>query len=175
LGLYCSDRLGEDNPFYRKFIPFSTTSKLVTWKGETFSVAAQKHNDGWVGSTNIRAALDQILEAAQMFGATDEQIPNTLLIISDMQFDAGTEDNETTVETGLRKWEDAGYSRPRVVYWNTAGYDGAPTTMGHKDVALISGFSPSVLKAVLGGEDFSPMAILEKAIEKYEVVDPTKK
>jgi len=175
LGLYCSDRLGGDNPFYRKFIPFSNNSRLVTWKDESFSVAVQKYNDGFVGSTNIRAALNQILEAAQMFGATDEQIPNTLLIISDMQFDQGCKDNETSVETGLMAWEEAGYTRPRVVYWNTAGYDGAPSTMGHKDVALISGFSPSVLKAVLGGEDFSPMAILEKAIEKYEVVVPNVK
>jgi len=174
LGLYCSDRLGEDNPFYRKFIPFSDTSKLVTWKDKTFNEAARGLNDGFCGSTNIGAALEQILEAAQMFGATNEQIPSTLLIVSDMQFNQGCSDNETSVEIGLKRWEEAGYTRPKVVYWNTAGCDGAPTTMGHKDVALISGFSPSILTAVLGGEDFSPMAILDKAIEKYEVVDPTK-
>jgi len=174
LGLYCSDRLGEDNPFYRKFIPFSTNSKLVDWKNETFSVAAQAHNDGWCGSTNIRAALDQILSAAKMFNATNDQIPNCLLIISDMQFDAGTTDrSETTVETGLRAWEAAGYNRPKVVYWDLAGYQGSPSTKQHKDVGLVSGFSPSVLKAVLGGEDFTPMAIMNKAIEKYKIVDPS--
>ena len=174
LGLYCSDRLGEGNPFYRKFIPFSDDSRLVDWKEDTFSVAAQKNNDGWCGSTNIRSALDKILDGAKMFGATNDQIPNCLLIISDMQFDAGTEGNMTSVEAGLQAWEKSGYDRPTIVYWNLAGYKTSPATVKHANVALVSGFSPSVLTAVLGGEDFSPRGIMEKAIEKYEVVDPTK-
>ena len=172
LGLYCSDRLGEKNPFYRQFIPFSYTSRLVSWKNETFSVAAQAHNDGWCGSTNIRSALNQILDAAKMFGATNDQIPNTLLILSDMQFDQGTHDNQTTVEAGLDAWEKAGYSRPNIVYWNLAAYSGAPATKAHKNVALVSGFSPSLLKSILGGEDFTPIAIMNRAIAKYKVVDP---
>lgn len=179
LGLYCSDRVGKDNPFYRKFVPFSDHSRLVDWKDDTFSVAAQKHNDGFCGSTNIEGALDNILQAAQMFNATNDQIPNVLLIISDMQWNQGTGigwngdgANMTAVEQCMVKWEEAGYNRPRIVYWNTAGYGGQPTTVNHQNVALISGFSPSLLKAVLGGEDFSPMAVLRKAIEKYEVVVP---
>lgn len=174
LGLYCSDRLGEKNPFYRMFIPFSDNSKLVCWKNETFSKAVRKYNDGWCGSTNIRAALDQILESAQMFKATDKQIPNCLLIVSDMQFDDGATDDMTSVEAGLIEWEKAGYARPKIVYWNLAGYDGAPATKQHKDVGLVSGFSPSILRAVLGGKDFTPMAILNRAIEKYKVVNPDK-
>lgn len=172
LGLYCSDRLGKDNPFYRKFIPFSDSSKLVEWRKETFSVAAQKLNDGWCGSTNIRAALDQILDAGRLLGATDEQMPTTLMVLSDMQWNQGSSTGMTSVEAGLKAWEDAGYSRPKVLYWNLAGYDTSPAKVSHKDVGLVSGFSPSLLKAVLGGDDFTPMAILRRAIEKYEVVDP---
>jgi hypothetical protein len=174
LGLYCSDRLGAKNPFYRKFIPFSDDSKLVDWKNETFSVAAQKYNDGWCGSTNILSALDKILEAAKMFNVTNDQIPNCLLILSDMQFDAGTCDDITSVEAGMLAWEKAGYKRPKIVYWNLDGYDGAPTTKSHKDVGMVSGFGPSQLKAILGGEDFTPMAIMERSISKYKVTDPTK-
>lgn len=172
LGLYCSDRLGKDNPFYRKFIPFSDNSKLVDWRRKTFSAAVRDLNNGWCGSTNINSALDQILSSAKMFNVTNEQIPNVLLIISDMQWDAGGCEDLTAVESGLQKWEKEGYSRPRILYWNLAGYSTSPTTVNHKDVGLVSGFSPSLLKAVLGGEDFSPMAILRKAIEKYNVVSP---
>jgi len=174
LGLYCSDKLGEKNPFYRKFIPFSNDSRLVDWRKETFSEAARNHNDGWCGSTNIGSALNKILESAQMFNATNDQIPNCLLILSDMQFDAGNRGGETSIETAMKVWEAAGYKRPKIVYWNLASYDGSPATKAHKDVALVSGFSPSVLKAVLGGTDFTPMAILERAIEKYKVIDPYK-
>jgi len=172
LGLYCSDRLGKKNPFYRKFIPFSDDSRLVDWKNESFSIAAQKYNDGFVGSTNIRAALDQILNAAKLFGATNRNIPNCLIIISDMQFNRGTDNDITSVEAGLLEWEKAGYKRPKIVYWDLAGCQGSPSTKNHEDVGLVSGFSPSLLTAVLGGKDFSPMAILERAIEKYKITDP---
>jgi len=172
LGLYCSDRVGENNPFYRKLIPFSTDSKLVSWKGQTFSEASRTIRNGYMGSTNVKAALDQILNSAKMFNATNDQIPNCLLIISDMQFDHGADGAEkTTVESCMEEWEAAGYDRPRIVYWNTAGNAGSPSR-SHENVALVSGFSPSVLGAVLGGTDFSPMAVLDRAIEKYEVVVP---
>ena len=71
----------------------------------------------------------------------------------------------------MREWEANGYSRPRIVYCNTAGNAGSPARQ-HENVALVSGFSPSILGSVLGGEDFTPMGVLEKAIEKYEVVVP---
>ena len=173
LGLYCSDRLGKDNPFYRKFIPFSDDSKLVSWKNIPFSKAVYEVNDGWCGSTNIKAALDQILQAAQLLNATNDQIPNTLLILSDMQFNEGVNgDNETAVETCMKEWEKCGYTRPKIVYWNLAGYRNSPDTVASKNIALVSGFSPSLLTAILGGEDFSPIAIMERAIEKYKIVMP---
>jgi hypothetical protein len=173
LGLYCSDRLGKENPFYRRFMPFSSDSHMVCWEDDSFSVAAQKYNDGYVGSTNIEGALNKLLEAAVMFKATDEQIPNVLMVVSDMQFNQGARGgDQTVVESCMKRWEDAGYTRPRIVYWNTAGYAGDPATKSHDGVGLVSGFSPSILKAVLGGDDFTPMAIMDRALEKYEIVEP---
>lgn len=173
LGLYCSDRLGKDNPFYRMFIPFSTNSQLVCWKNDTFSTSVSKYNNGFCGSTNIRSALDRILGSARMFNVTDKQIPNCLLILSDMQFDEGNSADKTSVEAGLVEWEKAGYSRPKIIYWNLAGYAGSPSTSAHKDVGLVSGFSPSILKAVLGGKDFTPLGIMNRAIEKYKIIAPS--
>jgi hypothetical protein len=72
----------------------------------------------------------------------------------------------------LAKWKSAGYDIPKVIYWNLAGNAGQPATCADKNVALVSGFSPSVLKAVLGGTDFSPIAIMNSAISKYNVVVP---
>jgi hypothetical protein len=175
LGLYCSDRVGKDNPFYRKFIPFSTTSKLVDWSDTTFTQATQECRNHYCGSTNVKSALDRILESAKMFNATNDQIPNCLLIISDMQFDrGGTVGSEvSTIEACMREWEANGYSRPRIVYWNTDGQAGSPSIRSREDVALVSGFSPSILGSVLGcPDDFSPMAVLDHAIEKYEIVVP---
>ena len=176
LGLYCSDRVGKDNPFYKMFIPFSTDSKLVNWKDYSFSQAVSGGEKvfgiPYLGSTNISLALDRILDSAQMFGASNDQIPNMLLIISDMQFDQGAVSDHTSVEASMKKWAAAGYDVPTIVYWNTAGYTGSPAKVHSKNVCLVSGFSPSILEAILSGNNVDPMGVLEAAIAKYEVTAP---
>jgi len=173
LGLYCSDRVGKDNPFYRKVIPFSSGANFETWAKETFAQATLRlPRNGYCGSTNIKAALDLILKSAQMWNITKEQMPNCLLIISDMQFDMGGIDDVTPVTECLNRWIAAGYDKPAIVYWNTAGYQNQPATKFDKNIGMISGFSPSIMKAVLEGTDFSPMAIMNKALEKYVIVTP---
>ena len=49
---------------------------------------------------------------------------------------------------------------------------GQQATMNSNAVGMVSGFSPSICKAIFGGDDFSPYAIMMRAIEKYEVINP---
>ena len=180
LSLYCSDRIPKDSPFYRKFIQFESESKLSDWNGMKFSDAYGYGNNGRgkifngaCGSTNIERALDSILAVAKNFNATNEQIPNVILIVSDMQFDSGVIlSSSTVVESCLDEWEKAGYTRPKIIYWNVAGYAGSPATALQKDVGMVSGFSPAILKSIFGGEDFTPKGIMLRAIAKYKVVCP---
>jgi hypothetical protein len=195
LALYCSQMVGKDNPFYKKFIQFCSESKLTDWSGMKMSEAIGNGGgyydrggifDGAIGSTRIATALDMLLSMGKMFNASPEQMPNTLLILSDMQFHEGTssysgygssrsrseEYTQPVVKQHLAKWKAAGFELPKVLYWNLQGYAGSPDTVDAKNVGLVSGFSPSILKAVFGGEDFTPLAIMEKAIEKYVVKVP---
>jgi hypothetical protein len=175
LGLYCSDRIGKGNPFYRKFMQFCSESKLTSWEGMSFSECYSGYKrvfDGAVGATYINKALDSLLNHAKMFKATNDQIPNVLLIISDMQFHQGTNDGDTEVNNCMKKWEAAGYTRPRIVYWNLDGCAGSPELADTNNVGLVSGFSPAILKAILAGTEFTPKAIMLRAIEKYKVVSP---
>jgi hypothetical protein len=107
-----------------------------------------------------------------MFNATNEQIPNVLLILSDMQFHQESDGNDTEVNNCMRKWEEAGYNRPRIVYWNLGGCEGSPELADSKNVALVSGFSPAILQAIFSGVDFSPRGVMLRAIEKYKVIAP---
>lgn len=188
LAFYCSDRLGKDNPFYRKFLEFSDEGHLIDWSG--YGTLSEVYKDATnynglfnrpMGSTNIVKALDTVLAHAKMFNATDEQMPTMLLCISDMQFDgngygAGSTPesrNDTVVNKALDKWVEAGYTRPQIVYWNTAGNSGSPERSRSKNVALVSGFSPSILKAVFGNpESMNPYNVMMEAIKDYEVITP---
>lgn len=179
LALYCSDRVGKDNPFYRKFLQFESETHYTDWSDKKFSDCFKHHGykvgifNGACGATYINKSLNFILNSAKMYGATNEQIPNVLLIVSDMQFHSSTNNEDTTeVNSCIKKWEVAGYSAPKIVYWNVAGYAGSPATINCNNVGLVSGFSPSVLKAVFSGEDFTPYGIMMRAVSKYNINIP---
>lgn len=178
LALYCSAKMPKNSPFYKKFIGFCSESKFKDWNGMTFSQAIRDRSvfDGAYGGTQIDTALDLILKTAKFFSLPQEFMPTTLLIVSDMQFhpgqglDRGRDGSE--VEAALSRWVNAGYKPPKVLYWNTSGYAGSPATVNKSNVGLISGFSPAILKAVFSGTDFSPLAIMMRALEKYDIVIP---
>jgi len=171
MALYCSAKISKDNPFHKKFIAFCSESEFKNWDGMEFSEAVMNTDifDRAVGSTRIDKALDLILSTARYFNITQEQMPTALIIVSDMQFHQGADNSGTEVEKCLREWDAFGYNRPKIVYWNTAGYAGSPDVANSNNVALISGFSPAVLKSLFKGEDFSPVAIMMQALEKYYI------
>lgn len=177
MALYCSAKMPEDSPFYKRFVAFGSEGSLKDWRGMTFSQALRNRRifDGFVGSTRIDRALDTILDIAVEKDIPQRLMPKTLLIVSDMQFDNGgvQRGTGTEVENSLMKWVEAGYEVPKVVYWNTYGYAGSPAKELQNDVGMVSGFSPSILKAVFKNDDFTPRGIMMKALEKYnEIVIP---
>jgi hypothetical protein len=175
LSLYCSAKMPADSPFHKKFVAFCSEGKFVDWGKYRFSEALGNHEifDGAVGATRVDKALDLILNTAKFFHIGQELMPTMLCIVSDMQFHNGVEEgNGTPVNAAMKRWEDAGYKRPAIVYWNVAGYAGSPDTVKSENTALISGFSPATLKAVFAGEDFTPRGVMEQALREYEIIIP---
>jgi len=178
LALYCSGKLSKNNPFYKKFIQFESESIFTDWSNTNFADTFPTDNwdgnnffNGACGSTRIDKALDLILLTGKMFNVTNNDMPSMLLICSDMQFSIGCKSNSnsvlTEVEQSLKKWDDAGFKRPKIVYWNLVGYGGSPDTVDSKNIGLVSGFSPSILKSILSCDDFSPKAIMMETLKKY--------
>lgn len=174
LALYCSAKIPEENPFYKRFLTFESESEFKNWEKYKFSdaVNSRKLFDGGWGGTRIDKALNLILDTANFLNLSQDQMPTMLIIVSDMQFHDGVDGDGTEVEKCMELWDIAGYNRPKIIYWNTAGYAGSPDTVKSDDIGLVSGFSPAILKAILGGVDFSPMAIMFRALEKYTVNIP---
>lgn len=185
LALYCSARMPKDGPFYKKFVGFCDESNFKDWEGMTFSEAIHNREifDGAIGSTKIHTALDLILKTAKIFKVTEDQMPTTLIIVSDMQFHSesggigmyqnyGVDGDGSEVEECLKRYEDAGYRKPKVVYWNTSGYAGSPATIKSPNTALVSGFATGILESLLSGTDFTPKGVMLRALEKYDVTRP---
>ena len=70
------------------------------------------------------------------------------------------------------KYEQAGYNVPSVVFWNLNSNDHTPVASDKSGAALVSGFSPSIMAALLGADPdaFTPENIMMKTImaPKYD-------
>ena len=71
------------------------------------------------------------------------------------------------------KYEQYGYRLPRLVFWNICSRTGAiPIKENDLGVALVSGFSPTVLKMVLSGKlDPYDCLLAQLADERYDAVE----
>jgi Domain of unknown function (DUF2828) len=155
LGLYLADK--NRGVFKDTFMTFSNRPSLFTIKGDILQKADQLIASEWGGNTNLHAALDLILKTAVDHKVSQEDMPQTLMILSDMQFDYCVQHDDSAIEMIRRKYEKAGYTLPRVVFWNlNATYDNVPVKYDESGTALVSGFSPSIMKSVLAAKDFNP-------------------
>jgi hypothetical protein len=166
LGLYFADK--NTGKFKDTFLTFSSRPQLVTLKGSIVDKLNQM-NTGEVASTNLHAAFDKVLEVAVANQVPQAEMPETLLVLSDMQFNQGCSNaDETAMSMIERKYAAAGYEVPKVVFWNLNAYDNVPVKFDKTGTALVSGFSPAIAEAVLSNdlEDFTPQAVMLKAVMK---------
>jgi hypothetical protein len=172
LGLYFADK--NKGKFADCFLTFSRTPKLVNLKGN-INQKIDQMNTGEVANTNLNAAFDLVLKTAVQNKVPQAEMPETLVIFSDMQFDGAVDGkDESAIKMMERKYVEAGYALPRVVFWNlNAAYGNTPVKFDKSGTALVSGFSPAVAKGILSGnmDDFSPEAIMLKTVmvDRYAI------
>ena len=170
LGLYLADK--NRGPFKDTFLTFSSTPQLVRIKGNVVEKMRQMSNADWEMSTSLDRALDIILSTAVEHGVTQAQMPQMLLILSDMQFNAyehvTTQSQPLSAIEMIRvKYAKAGYRMPAVVFWNLNGsYANVPVAYDATGVAMVSGYSPQVLTSVLSGaiDELTPEAIMRRTV-----------
>jgi hypothetical protein len=120
----------------------------------------------WEMNTNLHAAFDEILKIAVKGKVAQEDMPDMLLILSDMQFDACTRYDNSAMQMIKRKYKDAGYNVPKIVFWNLSSYGkengNTPVKFDKNGTAHVSGFSPSIMKHVLADdlEEFTPYNVM---------------
>lgn len=171
LGLYVADK--NKGPFKDTFLTFSGKPELLYLKGNISSKITQMTKSKWSMNTNVVAAFRKILDVAREGDVKQEDMPNMLLIMSDMQFDNCVRFDDSALESVRREYEAAGYVCPQIVFWNINSRDNVPAKSNEQGVALVSGFSPSIMKAVLSAnmDEFTPRGIMMKSImnEKYAI------
>ena len=164
LGLYCADK--NTGKFKDTFLTFSSSPELLHLKGNIVQKVQQMASSNWGMSTDLVKAMDKILKTAKDGNVPQEEMPDVLMIMSDMQFNQCARFDDSAMRMIKRKFEDAGYAVPQIVFWNLNAHDNVPVKHDASGVALISGFSPQIMVSVLGGDadKFTPEAIMLKAV-----------
>lgn len=167
LGLYVSEK--NTSNFKDLMMIFDSTPKLVTPKG-SLTQRLKSIPEIVAGSTNLHKAFDMLLDIAIKGKVSQEDMPEMLLILSDMQFNSCVRYDDSAQEMIKRKYEAAGYTVPKIVFWNLSPYgdSNTPVRFDDKGVCLVSGFSPAIMKSVLANdlEEFTPYNVMLKTLLK---------
>ena len=136
----------------------------------------------WGGSTNIMKALNLIYNVVEESKLSMEQVPD-MIVFTDMQFDEADQNSSFKTHYELIKDEfkklgekisGKPYDPPRIIFWNLRGnsYSGihAPVKCDTEGVQLLSGFSPSLMKSLLNGDE-----LVEEEVKDEKVVKVKKK
>jgi hypothetical protein len=170
LGLYLSDKAVSD--FKDMFITFTRDARIQVLKGSLSQKIRQIK--GEVGyDTNLASAFDSLLITAKRGKVAPENMPSYILVLSDMQFNASyiRGSSESAFEMARRKYADAGYKLPQIIFWNLAARasaDQSPVKMGDNGVCMVSGFSPSIMTSILSVDvdELTPWNMMLKTIMK---------
>ncbi len=128
----------------------------------------------WGMNTNLQKTFELMLQLAVTENVAPEDMPETILIISDMQFDqCGGQAWGATAQTMIERLYAAhGYTMPSVVFWNVNAYAGqSPVKANKAGVALVSGFSPSIMTSILARKpEATPVELMMDKLKEYDDV-----
>jgi len=180
LGMYISER--NEGAFKDMFMTFSSSPEIQKLLGPLSDRYRQLARAKWGMSTNLEASFRTLLNQAVKFNVPQDEMPTKVLILSDMEFDAATSErwgddstwNPSAMAMIDKMYEDAGYDRPGIIFWNLNAKGGNfPAKFDEMGTALISGFSPSIMKSVISNPDsLTPINIMNETVnsERYEPV-----
>lgn len=170
--IYASERMPGE--FHNTFITFSAEPELIRLSED--ATLRQKlmriRDENDISNTNIDAVFDLILRTATENNVSQEELPEKLIIISDMEFDEATEGADiTNFERAKARFEEAGYKLPSIVFWNVSA-DVFPVSAHESGTALLSGYSPRIFE-MAAGEIPSPYELMKEVLcsERYAVIE----
>ena len=174
LGLYCAEK--NQGAFANHFISFESNPHWIETSGVDFCDKVYRITGAeWGGSTNVEGAMDLILNVAKQNGCSQDEIPQNLVIISDMEFNYCVTSNnygrgnvnDTLFEKIAAKYRANGYEMPHVIFWNVNARQANIPMLGNGNVSFVSGFSPSIFETIMSGKTGYDLMMEKLDSERY--------
>lgn len=169
LAIYFAER--NKGVFANHFINFSSRPQLIKIDGCDITAKAKYvFHKSLIDNTNIEAVFDLILNTAIENQLSDSDIPERIIIISDMQFDMASThrtNNQVLFDTIKQKWNENDYKMPKLVYWNVNATTTAhPQTCEDENVQFVSGHSATIFNEILQDKFCTPYELILDIVNK---------
>lgn len=178
LGMYCAEKA--KGPFQNHFISFESNPHFIEVEGVDFCDKVYRVSRApWGGSTNIEGAFDMMLDVAIANHCTQDEIPQNLIVISDMEFNycvssnayhsswGGSGVNDTLFEKMRAKWAAHGYAMPHLVFWNVQARQNNIPMRDEANVSYVSGMNPVIYEMLLSGKTAQDLMYEKLDSERY--------
>ena len=153
MGVYFAER--NKGPFKNLLMTFDTNPEFIDISGcKSLDTRYQKVSKAsWGGSTNLKKAFELLLKLAVESNTPPEDFPKSIYIFSDMGFDQCVIDSSvSTYELAKESFEKAGYTLPRVVFWNLEARNNTlPVQKTETNTVLVSGYSARLFSMIVKG------------------------
>lgn len=175
LGLYCAEHA--KGPFANHYISFASRPQLIKTEGIDFcDKVARIWKTKLIDNTNLEAVFDLLLDTAIKNNCKQSDLPETIIIISDMEIDEArggywsrreiTPVN-TVMEIARNRFAAAGYKMPNLVYWNVDARHETILDAG-PNVSYVSGCSPTLFRQILTGKTGQDLMFEALNSERYK-------
>ena len=118
-----------------------------------------------VDNTDIDKVFTKILN-----DSLEKNLPqlDEVIIISDMEFDmVQNKKNMSNFKHWKSEFAKYNYELPKIIFWNVArNVESFPVTKLDYGTCLVSGYSKNILKSIIDIENFDPIDIMLKTLEK---------
>jgi len=170
LAVYIAER--NTGPFKNHFLTFSSAPQLAQLQGDSlWERVTNLATANWGMSTDIQAVFDLILKSAIQNSVSKVDMPETIFIVSDMEFNECAE--VTNFEAIKAKYTESGYELPKLVFWNVASRGKqTPVTQDEVGTFLVSGCSPSIFGKAINMSASTPMGLMLEVLNgpRYDEV-----
>ena len=160
--------------YHNLFMSFSEHPNYQKIKGKTLKqIFSNLNYNGWQMNTNCESAFNLILNTAIKNHVPVNEMPKSLIIISDMEFDYCGDRQWTFYDKMKAKFAQYGYEIPTVIFWNVnSRHDVFHADKDKKGVILVSGQSAGTFKNLIRAIGMTPVDFMCKTIlsKRYEPI-----
>ena len=160
--------------YHNLWMNFSSSPSYQTIKGKTLKqILSNIDYNNWSGSTNCEAAFNLILDTAIKNNVLPDEMPKSLIIIADMEFDYCGDRQWTFYDKMRARYIQHGYEIPTIIFWQVnSRHDVFHADKNRKGVILVSGQSAGTFKNLIGAIGFDPVEFMYKTIlsKRYEPI-----